>query len=358
MPALAEFDKVMQGFMTTNNISAGQLSVRRNGKEVFNRAYGWQDETHTKPLQPDVLMRVASVTKPFTAAAIHQLVAQGKLSLTTNVFNLGQPGGGVLTLQPFGTPDARLKDITILHCLRHRGGWDRTVAGDLTYFEIKAARAMNVPSPPGRENLVRFIMGQPLQSDPGGKEAYSNIGYLLLGLVIEKISGQDFIMFLRESVTLPAGIAESDLQLGRSLRVNANSREPYYDDLQLAPNVFFPEHSRDAKVAAPYGSFDMEARTSQGRIITNARSLALFLDKFMVNGEDIGKPRIPAGNWRYNHCGLQRGSEALARARGDGVNYAVIFNKANQSGGTYYAAQIRMLLDTLIDSGKIKWPNN
>jgi CubicO group peptidase (beta-lactamase class C family) len=356
VPALAPFDKLMQGFMTAHEISAGQLAVMRHSVIVLNRSYGWQDRERAKPLPVDALMRVASVTKPFTAAAVRRLAAQGKLSTDDHVFNLGQSGGGVLDLAPFGSPDPRLKDITIQHCLRHRGGWDRALAGDLTYFELKAAQAMGIESPPGRANLVRYIMGQPLQHDPGATEAYSNIGYLLLGLVIEKISGKDYLTFLREEVTRPAGIGDSELKLGRSFVADADPREPWYDDPKLEPNVFYPARSRQPRVEAPYGSFDMEARTSQGRLITNPRSLVLFLDKYMVNGADIGQPRRPPGNWMFNHGGKQRGTEALARARGDGINYAVIFNKASQSGEGYSTA-IRAALDKLIDSGVITtWP--
>lgn len=351
VPALAAFDGLMQSFMASNDISAGQLAVMRDGVVVFHRTYGWQDQERTRPLPTNALMRVASVTKPFTAAAIHKLIAQGRLSLDDHLFDLGQPGGGILKLKPAGPPDPRLKDVTVQHCLHHRGGWNRSLVGDLTYFELAAAKKLGVTSPPGRTNLVRYIMGQPLQHDPGSKEAYSNIGYLLLGLVIEQRSGRDYLAFLREQVTRPAGIADEDLELGRSFV--AHPREPHYDDPQFAPNVFYPAHSKTALVEAPYGSFDMEARTSQGRIITTARSIVLFLDKFMVNGDDIGRPRPPPGEWRFNHGGKQRGSEALARARGDGLNYAVIFNK---SAGPY-TTQIRQALDDLLDSGAIKsWP--
>ncbi len=354
--ALAPFDKLMQDFMSEHEISAGQLAVMHDSIVVFNRSYGWQDRERTKPLPADALMRVASVTKPFTAAAIRKLVAQGKLSTDNHVFNLGQAGGGILELAPFGTPDPHLKDITIEHCLRHRGGWDRALVGDLTYFELKAAQEMGIESPPGRTNIVRYIMGQPLQNDPGAKEVYSNIGYLLLGLVIEKLSGKDYLTFLHEEVTRPAGIADADLKLGRSFWADADPREPWYDDPQPAPNVFYPAHSEQQSVEAPYGSFDMEARTSQGRLITNSRSLVLFLDKFMVNGDDIGKRRRAPGTWQFNYSGKQRGTEALARARGDGINYAVIFNKASQSGQSY-SAGIRQALDKLIDSGAIAtWP--
>ncbi len=243
VPQLAAFDRLMQEFMDTHDISAGQLAIMRNGVVVFDRAYGWQNKTKDRPpynlklLPRGPLMRVASVSKPFTAAAIRALIAQGQLSLDTRVFSLRKGDGGILDLTPFGTPDPRLGKITVGHLLLHRGGWDRRIAGDLSLRERRVAREMGIASPPGVVNQVRWIMGQPLQHDPGAKHAYSNIGYMVLGLVIEEVAGEDYLSFLRKHVTRPAGIADSELILGRSLRGDAHPREPYYDHPRQAPNV-------------------------------------------------------------------------------------------------------------------------
>ena len=138
-------------------------------------------------------MRRASVTKPITAATIRKLARDGMLALDDRVFDLGQTGGSLLRIDPYPRPgDARLADITVLQLLQHRGGWDREVAPDFAFREIEIATALSVASPPGRENTLRFVLGQPLQFSPGSMRAYSNIGYLVFGLVIEEVSGKDF----------------------------------------------------------------------------------------------------------------------------------------------------------------------
>ena len=359
VPQLAAFDRLMQEFMDNNDISAGQLAIMRNGVVVFDRAYGWQNKTgdtapyNLKGLPRGALMRVASVSKPFTAAAIRALIAQGRLSLDSRVFSLRKGDGGILDLTPFGTPDPRLGRITVGHLLVHRGGWDRSIAGDLSYRERRIAREMGIASPPGAVNQVRWIMGQPLQHDPGAEYAYSNIGYMVLGLIIEEVSGEDYLSFLRRHVTRPAGIADSELILGRSLRGDAHPREPYYDHPRKAPNVFFPAYSSRRLVEGPYGAAHMEARFSLGGVVTNARSLVLFLDKYTVSGRHIGTPHQGGVAKRAAHGGKQKGVRALAVQREDGINFAVIFNKSTIDGGL---AELREAINGLIDDGRIQWP--
>lgn len=346
----------MTQMMSSNSISAASLSVMRNGVVVFHHVYGWQDRQKQKVLRPDSIFRVASVTKPFTAAAIRKLISDGHFTLGTKVFSLGTPGAGLLDHVPFGTPDSRLGDVTVDHLLQHRGGWDRNLVGDLTYREKTIASAMGVPSPPGRDNTVRYIMGQPLQYNPGSTYAYSNIGFLLLGLIIEKVSGMDYRAYVQENVMGPVGFSLDDWLLGRTFAADQDAREPFYDEPTLATNVFYPSYSNVSAVERPYGSFDFEARTGQGRLVTSGFVILGYLNTFQVNGTGIGGPRPAPGGWRWNHTGSLSGSNSLARQRGDGINYAVMFNK-RPSSGTDYASTARTNFDAIFDGGAItQWP--
>ena len=133
------------------------------------------------------------------------------LALDDRVFDLGQAGGGLLALDPFPRlGDSRLSEITVLHLLQHQGGWDREVAPDWVFREIEIAQGMSLPSPPGRENTVRHVLGQPLQFDPGSRRAYSNVGYLVLGLVIEEVSGQEYMTYVEENIFAPLGVPAGD----------------------------------------------------------------------------------------------------------------------------------------------------
>lgn len=357
VPELVVLDEKMSAFMEAKEISAGSLSVMRGGKVVFHHGYGWQDKQKTQPIRPDAIFRIASVTKPFTAAAIRRLVADGKIATTSKVFSLGVAGAGILDHEPFGTPDPRLGSITVEHLLQHRGGWDRGVAGDLTYMERKIAADLEVASPPGRDATIRWIMGKPLQQDPGSKYAYSNIGYLLLGRIIEKVSGQSYEEYVEDKVIGPGGSKKgADWVVGRSLIGDADPREPYYQEPGVGWNVFHPARG-PRLVESPYGSFDMESRVAQGGIVTHGLVLLRYLDRFHISGDDIGNSRPAAGKWSHVHNGAQKGANALAKQRGDGINYAVLFNKRAKSGATYVDS-IRKELDALFDGGTVRWPES
>ena len=119
-------DALMTEFMSTTAIGAGSLGVIQNGAVAYRTSFGWMDRDRTIAVPDDLTMRVASLTKPVTAAAIRNLVADGRLALDAKVFDVGQVGSGILDLDPWrSVGDPRITDITIDHLLRHRGGWAR-----------------------------------------------------------------------------------------------------------------------------------------------------------------------------------------------------------------------------------------
>ena len=353
-PNFEHFDSIMSQFMSTRNINAGALGVMKNGRIVYEKSFGWKDQGQQTTLPQNVMMRLASITKPITGAAIRKLENEKLLKLDDYVFDLGQPEGGILSLAPFGSlGDTLLAQVTVRHLLRHRGGWDRDVAGDLAFREIHIAEAMEVSSPPGRVNTARYVLGQPLQFQPDSERAYSNIGYLMLGLVVEEVSGVDYLAYALDKVFDPIGVTRGELIQGRSFPEYQSSREPWYDSNTMSRNVFDPSGPR---VKTPYGGWDLESMVSFGGLVASTRAILEFLDIYQVSGDDIGAIRTgtESSTWRRNHTGSLSGTNTLARQRGDGVNYVVLFNK-RPSAKPYYSSQIREELDDLLDRGVICW---
>jgi CubicO group peptidase (beta-lactamase class C family) len=311
------FDEAMRKYMAERDIKVGTLAVTREGKELLARGYG---------IEADAPMRLASVTKPITAAAIHTLVREGKLSLDTKAFPLLglRPPRGQQT-------DARLNDITIRHLLEHKGGWDREKSFDPMFRPLEIAAALKAPAPAGPVDIIRYMMGQPLQFAPGSQEHYSNFGYCVLGRVIEKVSGQTYLAYIQKTIFAPLGA--KSVELGRSLPKYRNPREPVYRHPGKGRNVLDPQ-SKD-EVPAPDGTFYLEAMDAHGGLIASSRDVVRFLDAYWISGQPRqgkGRPGVAFGRLP--------GTFTMAMQRPNGVNLAALFNQdADASGRDYFALQ-------------------
>jgi N-acyl-D-amino-acid deacylase len=307
------FDQTMGRFMTERGIKAGTLAVSRAGKLLLARGYG---------VEADTPMRLASVTKPITAAAIHTLIREGKLTLDTKVFPLLG-----LKPPPGRKADSRLNDITIRHLLEHKGGWDRAKAFDPMFRPLEISAALKSPPPAGPVDIIRYMMGQPLQFDPGAKVSYSNFGYCVLGRVIEKVSGQTYPSYVQKRIFAPLGARS--VELGRTLPKHRNPREPVYVDSGKGRNVLDPRSKEE--VPAPDGTFYLEAMDAHGGLIASSTDLIRFLDAYWITGEKReGAGRSAAFFGRFP------GTFTMVMQRPNGVNVAALFNQERDPSGLDY----------------------
>ena len=349
LPAeLTAFETEILNYMDARSIPAGAFCLIRNGQVHINRSYGHMDQSETVEVQPNALFRVASLSKPITNAAIFELEASGLLQFTDFVFDRGQPEGGHLSIVPFGTPDSRLEDITIQHLLDHKGGWDSDISGDPMFKAIEIAGDLGVPSPPGQVNTVRWNMGKSLDHDPGTTYAYSNFGYLLLGLIIEEVTGQDYVSWIQENLFARVGVLPSDVELGRSLVPNRNPREPWYSNPGgSAANVFNPG---GPQVPWPDGGWDLETMEAHGGLIMTAEACARFGDAWWTSGWRRGTDNTGL-TWNFN--GSLDGTTAFLSQR-NGVVWAAFFNQRNDASGLDYFT-LRSAIEQVQD-GIASWP--
>ncbi|MBL7038705.1 MAG: beta-lactamase family protein [Pirellulaceae bacterium] len=203
---LNDFDKTMLREMENRGAVGAVIAVTRFGKLVYARGFGYADLEKKEPVQPTSLFRIASMSKTITAVAVLQLVQRRKLGLDASVTD-------VLSLKPVleagREADPRMRQVTIRHLLNHCGGWDRDVSFDPMSWETreKAAKSAGVTADEVRpEHIVCYMLGQPLDFDPGTKYAYSNFGYCVLGRVIEQVSGEPYEQYVRKHVLAPLGI--------------------------------------------------------------------------------------------------------------------------------------------------------
>ncbi|MBV9950534.1 MAG: serine hydrolase [Acidimicrobiia bacterium] len=321
VPSLAAFDTAMTTFMGNHGINGGVLAVERNGKVLLERGYGWQDAAHTTALPPSALLRIASNSKIVTSHAIDVLVDQGLLQRADRVFcTPDQPTGCILSIDPPAgyTRDSRLGDITVQDLVDHKGGWDTAARGsDIAFETAQAATALGVPSPADKYQLARWVVGQPLYHDPGTTEVYANIGYVMLGLVIEQVTGKHYIDFVRQSVLASAGT--TDMAVGHALPSLRDPREPNYEDPNTGPNLWNPSQT----VALCDGEFSTEALDSAGGLISSSRAYVKFLESY-----------LPGTGWGWTTFGSLPGTMSVAIVQPDGTHIFAALNAREEPDGT------------------------
>ena len=382
-PDLASFDRLMATFVAKHKVPGAALAVTKGSRLVYARGFGYADTTRKQPVQPTVLFRIASISKPVTAVAVLQLVEKGKLKLSDKVLD-------ILKVEPHlldgARIDPRLSKVTISHLLHHTGGWDRAKSFDPMFRSIDIAKALGVAPPAEPEHIVRYMMGVPLDCDPGTRYAYSNFGYCLLGRVIEAVAKQPYQEYVRKSVLAPLGITR--MRLGRTLVGGRAAGEVrYYDEKgRSGPAVVGKPLGR--QVPTPYGTGYLEAMDSHGGWIASAIDLVRFACAFdepprckvlgrksiatmfarpkgLAGHDAKGKPKAayygcgwsvrPVGR-RANHwhTGGFGGTSTLLVRRHDGLNWAVLFN-THASGGKALAGLIDPLVHKAANAVK-HWP--
>ncbi|NJL54298.1 serine hydrolase [bacterium] len=329
-PDFAVLDDLMIAFMRQHDIEAGTLAVMNSETLLHERGYGWQDPEQQQPLPPDALMRIASISKPLTNAAIRKLVAEGHMELTDRVFCVADTQARCwLPVGDTDPADLRLADINVQHLLDHRGGWDREISGDVMFQSLAIAKALAIPSPPSKADITRYVVGQPLDFAPGSHVAYSNFGYSLLGQIIERATNQSYIDYLNEAILNPIGV--TDVAVGRTLPENRHPREPWYADPGYATSVFTPS----MQVSLPDGGFYVEAMDSHGGLIASAADLVRFGQAYRFDGHPI--PQNPCVGYQYGSgaaYGSLAGTHTMLSWNTNGLTMAVLFNQRVRKDGT------------------------
>src|SRR5215467_13823099 len=282
---LERIESAFLQFVKANALPGASLAIARNGKLVFARGYGLADVEQNQPVQPESTFRFGSIGKTITAIAIMKLVQDGKLDLDSSAFALIpdiRPRSGRLG-------DSRIDRITIRNLLTHSGGWDAAQSGDpvVAPFSQQIASAMGVAFPPPPSAIISYMLDRPLDFNPGARFAYSNFGFLVLGRIIEKVSGQTYTDFVRLQILTPMGIER--MRQGRTpLSLRAPGETRYYD-YPGAPLVDSLMPGVSGKVPEPYsGIIAWESIDSVGGWIASSIDLTRIFS--MLDG--WGAPAI------------------------------------------------------------------
>jgi CubicO group peptidase (beta-lactamase class C family) len=184
-------DKHLSQAVTADEFS-GTVLVAKKESIVFQKAYGLASKEYNVPNRVDTKFNLGSINKIFTQVAIGQLVKQGKLSFDDK---LGK------YLPDYPNRDA-VEKVTIRQLLDMKSG-----IGDFFGPEFEGAPKDRLRT---LKDFLPLFESKPLQFEPGTKQQYSNGGYIVLGAIIEKVSGQDYYDYIREHIFKVAGMQNTD----------------------------------------------------------------------------------------------------------------------------------------------------
>ena len=190
----ARIDRIVNDALTSTGVPSASIAVVRDGRIVLARAYGRQSPA-IPAATPDALYPIASISKQFTAAAILILRDQGRLSLDDHVSRYipGITGGDRITIRQLLSHTAGLQDY-----------WPQDYSFAAMEHEVTP------------QQIVDRWAHKPLDFEPGTQWQYSNTGYVVAGMIVERVSGQSLLAFLQSHVFAPLGMhpVDQDLAVG------------------------------------------------------------------------------------------------------------------------------------------------
>jgi D-alanyl-D-alanine carboxypeptidase len=186
---IAALGKRMQEEVAADKFS-GAVLVAKDGKPIFAQAYGLADREHNIPDTLTTRFSIGSMNKMFTGVAVLQLAQAGKLKLD-------DPLGKYLTNYPNKELAAK---VTISELLTNTGGTGDIWGPDYDKHRLELRTL---------QDYINLYGNRPLRFEPGSRWEYSNYGFILLGAVIEKVSGQSYYDYVREHIYVPAGMTST-----------------------------------------------------------------------------------------------------------------------------------------------------
>ena len=332
---LPKMDAVVDSFMRFWALKGVSIAVTRHDSLLYARGYGKADPT--TPMTPGTIMRLASVSKLLTAIGVMRLQEEGKLYLDTPVFG----PYGILNEYDGSIRDDNYYLMTVEHLLRHQGG-----------FHYRGADVMFTGYHPDPEEFVRQELRRPLAFTPGTWQQYSNFGYFLLSLVIEKASGMPYDEFMQKEVFGPAGCRHFSLG-GDYLKDRLPGETRYYMHPDAEPVTSFD--GKYAGVEKCYGGNDVTSLMGAGAWVGSAVELARVVSS--INGlegiEDIlsadsiqkmttwydentfslGWVDTKDGEW--TRTGSFSGTSAIVKVFPDGESWVLISNTSAWRGSKF-----------------------
>jgi len=206
-----QLDSLLYHWIDSASIPGLSVAITHDDSIIYLKSFGVKNLESKEPLQPINLFHVASVSKPFMATAIMQLVERGKIELDERL---------VTYLPYFKMADERYKAITIRQMLNHTSGFP-----DVEDYEWEHPQKDEGAA----ERYAKSLSNEKLVSAPGTEFHYSNMAFDVLAAVVAKVSGQSFEVFVKKNILLPLEMKESSFyqpETNVSLRTTPHTGKP------------------------------------------------------------------------------------------------------------------------------------
>ncbi|MGH9762198.1 MAG: serine hydrolase domain-containing protein [Blastocatellia bacterium] len=281
----AYIENLVRDLMDRRHIPGLAIAVILRGQVAFAGGFGVARVGTLQPVTIESVFHMASVTKPFAAAAAMQLVERKKLDLDASVTQY---------LPYFRLNDTRFDQITVRQLLSHTSGMPEI--DDYHWDEPEYDRE-------SLERYVKQLAGLSLVDRPGARFAYSNIGFDVLGDVISKAAGMTFETFMRRSILAPLEMSSSTLLIRKADKTRLVSPHVYDQEGMVVPSEVFPYNRCHAASSTLYSTLDdMDrwalANLNNGRIDGGRRRLlpeAAFGELWRPQADVPASPDFPPG---------------------------------------------------------------
>lgn len=344
---LADMESQLKRYFERWELNGAQLAITRNDSLIYAKGFGWADKERGIEMQPNNVMRLASVSKLLTAVGIMKLVEAGKLHLSDKVFG----NKGILNDTSFTSriKDNRYFDITVENLLRHSAGFT-TGAGDPMFSTRYIMMQNHLTEAPDNKQLMRILLKRRLGFTPGTSRRYSNVGYMLLSMIIERRTGMPYETFMQDSVFSKAGCY--DFHIAGNYYADRRSNEVKYYMHKGSEPVY--EYNNSGRLVEKcYGENDIPRLAGAGAWCASAAELARFvasIDLLPGVPDILSKVSIermtqdlPDGSfclgWNFCHKGYPwirtgslSGTSALVLRYPDGQCWILITNTSTWKG--------------------------
>ncbi|MBN1116808.1 MAG: beta-lactamase family protein [Bacteroidales bacterium] len=365
-----QFDGVINNFVAHNEIIGASLALAKNGRLVYAKGYGYANLEDSIPVSSYHLFRIASVSKLITAVTIMKLIEDEKLSKSSKVFG---PDGILNDSIYLQYVDNRVEDITVHQLLNHSAGWNVNMS-DPVFNSLYVARKRKIAPPAEIEDVIQYALDHKLSYTPGTKYKYSNLGYTVLGQIIEKITGMNYEEYVQFAILHPLGIY--DMHIGRSYEEDAYINEVKYYNHTKASNIWAFDGSKKL-VPVIYGGNNVELLGAAGGWVASAPELVklmVAIDGFesrpdILSQESIGYMTYSRGlsrkliGWRgtdgygtWWRTGTMSGTSALIMRHKNEVNWVMLVNTSTRKKSKIHNDISRTMFQALRSVDK--WPVN